>query len=271
MLKKFISLVLLLLFLMPVHAETFSFSGGSGRVEIVCDGVELRDGGAWAAIRFVSTSHSKTDYRYVRIGDDMYYPDENGQFVIPVRLGENTEIVGMTAKMSAAHEINYTLFVQLDDAALPGLEPVEEIPTGAQYLTLTQCENGIVLASVTPPECMEQTPLLYLLADDPAAVPAGLEKQAAVIPVPVERPVSVTQAAALSDPDYKSLIRNKTDLVLVDAGLLNDGTLPAFQKFRDRLETLGIPLLLDRRTQEAEADAWAPLLALLQMPNSAEQ
>ena len=83
MLKKLLSLYLAVLFLVPVSAETFSYSGGSGRVSIVCDGVESREDGAYAAIRFVSNNHSKTDYRYVRIGEDKYYPDENGQFVIP--------------------------------------------------------------------------------------------------------------------------------------------------------------------------------------------
>ena len=104
-----------------MSAETFSFSGGSGRVSIVCDGVECREDGAYAAIRFVSNNHSKTDYRYVRIGEDKYYPDDNGQFVIPVVLGENMEIVGMTAKMSTPHEITYTIFVQLEDTDIPGL------------------------------------------------------------------------------------------------------------------------------------------------------
>ena len=83
MLKKLLSLCFIFLFLLPVSAETFSYSGGSGRVAIVCDGVECREDGAYAAIRFVSNNHSKTDYRYVRIGEDKYYPDDNGQFVIP--------------------------------------------------------------------------------------------------------------------------------------------------------------------------------------------
>ena len=59
MLKKLLSLCLAVLFLVPVSAETFSYSGGSGRVSIVCDGVESREDGAYAAIRFVSNNHSK--------------------------------------------------------------------------------------------------------------------------------------------------------------------------------------------------------------------
>lgn len=263
MLKKLLSLCLVFLFLLPVSAETFSFSGGSGRVEIVCDGVEMREDGAYAAIRFVSTSHSKTDYRYVRIGEDMYYPDENGQFVIPVTLGENMDIIGMTAKMSAAHEITYTIFVQLEDTDIPGLTFVDTIKTDAKYLTLAQYENDTVLACVAAPEGMEAENFRYLLVKDASTVPAGLEKDYTVIVVPAENALTISTAEDLEAPSYKALIRDKVDLVIVDGALVCEDTLPAFETLRDRLSTLGIGLLLNRAQQEAQPETWDALFAIL--------
>ena len=256
MLKKLLSLCLAVLFLVPVSAETFSYSGGSGRVSIVCDGVESREDGAYAAIRFVSNNHSKTDYRYVRIGEDKYYPDENGQFVIPVVLGENMEIVGMTAKMSAPHEITYTIFVQLEDTDIPGLTFVSAIQADASYLTLAKYEGGIVLASIVPPEGFEAAQFRYLLTEDASTIPAGLEKDYGVSPVPAESTVTIADCEALEAPDYKSMIRGKVTVVILDAALLTEENRSAYETLRDRLNTLGIPLLLDRSAQEADSSTW---------------
>ena len=258
MLKKLLSLCLAVLFLVPVSAETFSYSGGSGRVAIVCDGVECREDGAYAAIRFVSNNHSKTDYRYVRIGEDKYYPDDNGQFVIPVVLGENMEIVGMTAKMSAPHEITYTIFVQLEDTDIPGLHFVREMETPASNLTMTQYEHDIIMVCVTPPEGYAPEEFRYLLVKDASAVPAGLERDYTVIVVPAENWVSIDSAEALEAPDYKAMIRGKAGLVVLDGTLLTEETLSGYETLRDRLESLGIPLLVDCSAQE-EDGAWDAL------------
>lgn len=256
MLKKLLSLCLVFLFLVPVSGESFSYSGGSGRVSIVCDGVECREDGAYAAIRFVSNNHSKTDYRYVRIGEDKYYPDDNGQFVIPVVLGENMEIVGMTAKMSTPHEITYTIFVQLEDTDIPGLTFVNAIQADASYLTLSQYANGIILASIVPPEGFEAAQFRYLLTEDASNIPAGLEKDYGVIPVPAESTVTIADCEALEGPDYKSMIRGKVTVVILDAALLTEENRSAYETLRDRLNTLGIPLLLDRSAQEADSSTW---------------
>ncbi len=38
-------------------------------------------------------------------------------FVIPVELNKNNSVVGMTTAMSTAHEIKYTIFVYIAEAA----------------------------------------------------------------------------------------------------------------------------------------------------------
>ena len=162
--------------------DGFTYSGGSGRVIIVCDKVIIKGGKSYAVIRFVSKSSGSTsmDYKYVKASNGVYYPAGDGSFTIPVELNTNNRILGMTAKMTAAHEIEYTIYVQLKKAEsaatstggggslskeketddpdskldkqapeILGLEFKEVIQTpGARYLKLFQYDRGVVLAEV---------------------------------------------------------------------------------------------------------------------------
>ena len=89
-------------------------------------------------------------------------------FTIPVELNKNNRILGMTTKMSSAHEIEYIIFVQLKTTAnsqkdtennntalsteapeIMGLTFEEEIKLDhAQYLKLFRYEGNIVLAEI---------------------------------------------------------------------------------------------------------------------------
>ena len=166
--------------------DGFTYSGGSGRVSIVCDKVIIKNGKSYAVIRFVSKSSGATsmDYKYVKASNSVFYPAGDGSFTIPVKLNANNRILGMTTKMTAAHEIEYTIFVQLKKAAsssggstggggslatttkeeetddpnskldkeapdILGLNFKEVIKTpGARYLKLFQYDQGVVLAEV---------------------------------------------------------------------------------------------------------------------------
>lgn len=162
--------------------DGFTYSGGSGRVSIACDKVIIKGGKSYAVIRFVSKSSGSTsmDYKYVKASNGVYYPAGDGSFTIPVELNTNNRILGMTAKMTAAHEIEYTIYVQLKKAEsaatstggggslskeketddpdskldkqapeILGLEFKEVIQTpGARYLKLFQYDRGVVLAEV---------------------------------------------------------------------------------------------------------------------------
>ena len=52
------------------------------------------------------------------------------------------------------------------------------------------------------------------------------------------------------------MIRGKVTVVILDAALLTEENRSAYEALRDRLNTLGIPLLLDRSAQEADSSAW---------------
>ena len=148
--------------------DGFSFSGGSGRARIICNKVTVKNGKAYATIQFVSASGSPTAYAYVKASGKIYYPTGTSTFTIPVELNKNNRILGMTTKMSAAHEIEYTIFVQLktgENAAenpentgsnlsaqapeIMGLTFKEEIQLEhAAYLKLFRYEGDIVLAEI---------------------------------------------------------------------------------------------------------------------------
>lgn len=96
--------------------DSFSWSGGTGKVSITCSKVTVTGGQAYATITF-----SSPHYQYVKANGNVYYPSaETGSstsFVIPVELNKNNSVVGMTTAMSTAHEIKYTIFVYIAEAA----------------------------------------------------------------------------------------------------------------------------------------------------------
>ena len=96
--------------------DSFSWSGGTGKVSISCSKVTVTGGQAYATITF-----SSTHYQYVKANGNVYYPSSktgsSTSFVIPVELNKNNTIVGMTTAMSTAHEIKYTIFVYIAEAA----------------------------------------------------------------------------------------------------------------------------------------------------------
>lgn len=98
--------------------DRFTWSGGTGRVSLSCNKVTVTNGQAYATIAFSSSS-----YTYVKANGRTYYGTISGGksiFVIPVELNKNNQIIGMTTKMSAAHEITYTIYVYLAAANADG-------------------------------------------------------------------------------------------------------------------------------------------------------
>lgn len=96
--------------------DSFSWSGGTGKVSITCSKVTVTGGQAYATITF-----SSPHYQYVKANGNVYYPGaktgSSTSFVIPVELNKNNSVVGMTTAMSTAHEIKYTIFVYIAEAA----------------------------------------------------------------------------------------------------------------------------------------------------------
>ncbi|SFA89236.1 FMN-binding domain-containing protein [Acetitomaculum ruminis DSM 5522] len=90
----------------------FSFSGGSGKVTITCSQVEIKNGEAFATIKF-----SSTKYTNVKVSDTDYAPTSNTDgsiFVIPVNANGETAIVATTVAMSKTSDVEYTLTLAVD-------------------------------------------------------------------------------------------------------------------------------------------------------------
>ena len=96
--------------------DSFSWSGGTRKVSITCSKVTVTGGQAYATITF-----SSPHYQYVKANGNVYYPSaktgSSTSFVIPVEMNKNNSVVGMTTAMSTAHEIKYTIFVYIAEAA----------------------------------------------------------------------------------------------------------------------------------------------------------
>ncbi|MDO5135156.1 MAG: hypothetical protein Q4D55_03805 [Eubacteriales bacterium] len=187
----------------------FTWSGGTGRVEITCPRVEIREGQAYATVVFDSDA-----YGYVKLEGEKYLPDHSGgvsSFEIPVTLGENISILGMTTKMSSAHEIQYTLYFsltqeegaglagdgRLDETppAIPGYSFVEEeVFSQTGGAKLFHYDGGLSLLEVSQWEgeaagkdSLYDSPVVkYLLVPGGTELPSGLEKEAVVVETPVE-------------------------------------------------------------------------------------
>ncbi|MBO4359785.1 MAG: hypothetical protein J5822_02790, partial [Eubacteriaceae bacterium] len=139
--------------------DKFSFSGGTGKVNITCPKITVIDGQAYATIVFDSGS-----YNYVKANGNIYYGDQTATtstFVIPVELNTNNRILGNTTKMSQAHEIEYYIFPYLAAAEgqqttgnedAPVIEGIkyesEEKLDYAEYVRIYNYEDGIVLIEV---------------------------------------------------------------------------------------------------------------------------
>ena len=121
--RKILALILALALCAFALAEgdvNFSFSGGSGKVQITCAGVEERDGQTWATIVFSSPNYPTLTSEGVEYTST--HEGKTSIFVIPVTLGGAMTVSAVTTAMSKPHAIDYTICVGGDRAAEPGAE-----------------------------------------------------------------------------------------------------------------------------------------------------
>ena len=92
--------------------DSFSWSGGTGKLTISCSKVTVRNGQAYATIVF---SSSKVDQ--LKASGGLYYNNTGGNavFEIPVNLNANNTIVARTTAMSSPHWIEYTIYIGLTE------------------------------------------------------------------------------------------------------------------------------------------------------------
>lgn len=195
--------------------DSFSFSGGTGRVKITCPEVQIQDGLAYATIQFSSSS-----YAYVKASGKILYPeiiDGKSVFTVPVALNRNNRILGLTTKMSSPHEIEYTIFISLSPAQewvdaldeqapeIPGFTAMEEIPCpNAENLKIFRYDQDALLFEVDTgmdgiaadasedmtaadhqAALYRRRVLKYFASPQDTDIPAGLEKDVILISLPL--------------------------------------------------------------------------------------
>lgn len=206
--------------------DAFSWSGGTGRVEISCEEVEIADGQAYARIVFSSDS-----YEYVKVNGEQYdavHEEKNSIFTIPVELNEDNTIFAMTTKMSTPHEIEYTIRVSMgEDGAESGLAQESGVTEGSEKEASEKETDtkeqagppeiaGLVFESsmeLDYAECFDvyyyqdgyalidvHDSAQYLVVPEDMQVPEGLDESIAVLQKPLDNIyLAATSAMALFD------------------------------------------------------------------------
>ena len=264
-----------------IRPDGFSFSGGSGRITITCDEVQIEDGKALARIVF-----SSPHYAYVKV-DGTEYPTENDEksswALIPASVNHSFDIQAMTTAMSMPHEIQYSLYIRVDalaDSAVPGLKWVSALPLEyAECFSVDYFEGGYALLRIKDDRN-------YLVVPEQMPVPEGLDPAIVVLQRPFDRIyLAATSAMSLFDalgavdhirfsslrqedwyienavramesgsilfagkydaPDYESLVREGCSLAVESTMIAH------VPKVQELLELLGIPVFVDHSSYES--------------------
>lgn len=201
------------------QALRFSFSGGTGKVQIYCHALTEENGETTATLVFNSKN-----YQYIRVREAQYdrmddgsmqaagldpaalrasYGDELSVFRCPAPRDGTLEINALTTAMSTPHEIAYTLY--FGSAADAEEETVRAGDTGgrqtASFIEADQLP-GLTLSGKTEnsyAECFEiwlyeggfrlinvRDSAQYLLVPEGQEAPAGLPEEIIVLQMPLD-------------------------------------------------------------------------------------
>ncbi len=127
--------------------KSFTFSGGTGKVIILLDKLEIKGGQAYATIRFAKPDGGAASVDRLRAnGQEL---SGSNVFTIPVELNANNKIVARTTAMSVPHWIEYSIFIAMDE---PGKETKEEGNDLSENLTEMDEEAPSILGLVSAGE-----------------------------------------------------------------------------------------------------------------------
>ena len=169
--------------------DTFTFSGGTGRVTAECDEVIVKDGKAYAVITV-----SSANYTYFKANGRTCYTTHAGKTstaTIPVRLNATNTVYGLTTAMSTPHEVAYTVYIHIEGAVagednttktaqkIPDLVFLSEDTNKASALfEVYRYEKGYAVINVIDVA-------RYLVVPDGADVPGALDGDIMVVQQPV--------------------------------------------------------------------------------------
>lgn len=131
--------------------KSFSFSGGSGRIIIVLDKLEVKNGQAYATITFKKKNGGAASMDSLRANGQTY--SGFNTFTIPVELNANNKVVGRTTAMSVPHWIEYTIFIAMDE---PGKEKEDK-----QDVSENKTEMDEEAPEILGLEAKDETEIVY--------------------------------------------------------------------------------------------------------------
>lgn len=107
--------------------DSFTFSGGSGKVSISCSKVTVADGKAFAVIRFSSEKYTELKAN----GTKYEGKCGNGvsEYTVPIQLDIDNTVIGKTTAMSKVNWITYTIHASASEAGRITDTPVSPTPT----------------------------------------------------------------------------------------------------------------------------------------------
>ena len=259
--------------------DDFTFSGGTGRVTIICPRVTVVNGAAVAEIAFSSPNYTRV------IVDGVEYAGEHTAdssiFEVPVPLNAEFLLTGTTTAMSRPHDIDYTLRISLGAASggMGGLTYESSLELShAEGFTVDYYAGGCALIDINAVG-------RYLAVPEGMPAPEGLDADVIVLKKPIQNIyLAATSVMALvdrldaleavrfsgtraegwsvehaaermrsgemlfagkySEPDYELLVKEGCGLAVESTMILHA------PKVRELLELLGIPVLIDRSSYE---------------------
>lgn len=109
-------------------ADGFSFEGGTGKTQITCESLTVKDGKTYATIKFSSEKFTR-----VVVDSQEYLPTSNeggSYFEIPVALNTDMVITATTIAMTEPHDIDYTIHITKNDTGSSDKPSGDEVKDG---------------------------------------------------------------------------------------------------------------------------------------------
>lgn len=97
--------------------DSFTYSGGSGKVKISCSKITVSDGHAFATIVFSSKYYTRLKADGKVYDGTIDAGKGTSTYVIPLSLNKDNTIIGTTTAMAEAHDITYTIKAGLSSSS----------------------------------------------------------------------------------------------------------------------------------------------------------
>ena len=263
--------------------DSFTFSGGTGKVTISCPQVTVSGGQATATVVFSSPNYTRV------VLNGVEYPaaheEDNSVFEIPAPLNKAFTLTGTTTAMSKPHDVEYTLYIGLGAASddtpdtLAGLRRTGSLPLRyARCFSVDEYEGGFSLITL-------DDGARYLVVPEGSVAPEGLDPDIVTLQQPLQNVYMASSAVMAfydrlgaldqvrfsgtrqdgwtiegaaqamekgdilfagkySEPDYELLVRENCGLAIESTMILHT------PKVQELIELLNIPVFIDRSSYE---------------------